>query len=51
MGRIDAEISRSGDGGDAITTANVQLPFMTVFLVFVPSSGFIISKQGSLNLL
>jgi MFS family permease len=38
-----------GFGGDAITTANVQLPFMAVFLIFAPSSGFIISKLGSLK--
>jgi MFS family permease len=27
--------------GDALTTANIQLPFMIVFLLFAPSSGFI----------
>jgi|SRR5215211_321354 MFS family permease len=30
-----------GFGGDAITTANVQLPFMAVFLIFAPSSGLL----------
>ena len=38
-----------GFGGDAITTANVQLPFMAVFLIFAPSSGFIVSKLGNLK--
>ena len=38
-----------GFGGDAITTANVQLPFMIVFLLFAPSSGFIISKLGNIK--
>jgi fucose permease len=36
-----------GFGGDAITSANIQLPFMIVFLVFAPSSGFIVSKIGN----
>ena len=39
----------SGFGGDAITTASIQLPFMIVFLLFAPSSGFIISKLGNLK--
>ena len=30
-----------GFGGDAVSTAMVQLPFMIVILVFAPSSGFI----------
>ena len=38
-----------GFGGDAVTSAMVQLPFMIVFLVFAPSSGFIISKIGNLK--
>ena len=38
-----------GFGGDAITTANIQLPFMIVFLIFAPSSGFIISKLGNIK--
>jgi fucose permease len=38
-----------GFGGDAISTANVQLPFMIIFLVLAPSSGFIISKLGNLK--
>src|SRR5215831_11512498 len=33
-----------GFGGDAVATAMVQLPFMVVFLIFAPSSGFIVSK-------
>jgi MFS family permease len=36
-----------GFGGDAMTSANIQLPFMVVFLVFAPSSGFIVSKIGN----
>ena len=38
-----------GLGGDAITTANIQLPFMIVFLLFAPSSGFIISRLGNIK--
>jgi MFS family permease len=38
-----------GLAGDAITTANIQLPFMIVFLLFAPSSGFIISKLGNIK--
>jgi MFS family permease len=38
-----------GFGGDAIATANVQLPFMIIFLVLAPSSDFIISKLGNLK--
>jgi hypothetical protein len=38
-----------GFEGDVITTANIQLPFMIVFLLFAPSSGFIISKLGNLK--
>ena len=37
-----------GFGGDAVASAMVQLPFMIVFLVFAPSSGFIVSKIGNL---
>ena len=36
-----------GFGGDAIDSANIQLPFMIVFLIFAPSSGFIVSKIGN----
>ncbi|WP_201448602.1 MFS transporter [Candidatus Nitrosocosmicus sp. SS] len=36
-----------GFGGDAIQSAMVQLPFMVVFLIFAPSSGFIVSKIGN----
>jgi MFS family permease len=36
-----------GFSGDAITAANIQLPFMIIFLIFAPSSGFIISKFGT----
>ncbi|MDQ6666992.1 MAG: MFS transporter [Thermoproteota archaeon] len=38
-----------GFGGDAVSTAIVQLPFMIVILVFAPSSGFIVSKIGNLK--
>ena len=38
-----------GFGGDAVTTAMVQLPFMIVILIFAPSSGFIVSKMGNLK--
>jgi MFS family permease len=38
-----------GFGGDAVATAMVQLPFMVVFLIFAPSSGFIVSKLGNLK--
>jgi MFS family permease len=36
-----------GFGGDAIQSAMVQLPFMIVFLIFAPSSGFIVAKIGN----
>lgn len=36
-----------GFGESVITTANIQLPFMIVFLLFAPSSGFIVSKLGN----
>lgn len=38
-----------GFEGDALTTANIQLPFMIVFLLFAPSSGFIISRLGNIK--
>jgi MFS family permease len=38
-----------GFEGDPIATANIQLPFMVVFLVFAPFSGFIISKLGKIK--
>ena len=38
-----------GFGESVITTANIQLPFMIVFLLFAPSSGFIISKLGNVK--
>jgi MFS family permease len=37
-----------GFGGDAIEAAMVQLPFMIIFLIFAPTSGFIISRIGSI---
>lgn len=36
-----------GFGEDPVTTANVQLPFALVLLIFGPTSGLIISKLGS----
>jgi len=38
-----------GFGENVITTANIQLPFMIVFLLFAPSSGFIVSKLGNVK--
>jgi len=38
-----------GFGEDVITAANIQLPFMIVFLLFAPSSGFIVSKLGNIK--
>jgi len=38
-----------GFGGSAITSADIQLPFMIVFLFFAPSSGFIVSKLGNVK--
>jgi MFS family permease len=39
-----------GFGGDAIATANVQLPFMIVSLIVSAASGFIVSKMGNFKL-
>ena len=36
-----------GFGGEAMDSAMIQLPFMIVFLIFAPSSGFIVSKIGN----
>ena len=38
-----------GLGGDAITTANIQLSFTIISLVFAPISGFILSKLGNVK--
>ncbi|HMH09289.1 MAG TPA: MFS transporter, partial [Candidatus Nitrosopolaris rasttigaisensis] len=38
-----------GFGEDAISTGNIQLPFAIILLVFGPTSGFIISKLGSMK--
>ena len=38
-----------GFGENVITTATIQLPFMIVFLLFAPSSGFIVSKLGNVK--
>src|SRR5713226_8019554 len=39
-----------GFGGDAITTANVQLPFMIVLLIGTATSGFSLNKIGNTRL-
>lgn len=39
----------SGFGGDAIAAANVQLPFMVVFLIFSSMSAYVISRLGKVN--
>jgi len=38
-----------GFGEDAVSTGNIQLPFAVILLVFGPTSGFIISKLGSMK--
>jgi MFS family permease len=38
-----------GFGEDAIDTGRVQLPFAIILLIFGPTSGFIVSKLGSLK--
>jgi MFS family permease len=38
-----------GFGEDAISAGKVQLPFAIVLLIFGPTSGFIVSKLGSLR--
>ena len=38
-----------GFGEDAVSTGKVQLPFALILLVFGPTSGFIVSKLGSLK--
>jgi len=38
-----------GFGENVITTATIQLPFMIVFLLFAPSSGFIVSRLGNVK--
>jgi MFS family permease len=38
-----------GFGGDAVTAANVQLPFMIIFLVFASATALMISKVGSMK--
>lgn len=39
-----------GFGGDAISTASVQLPFMIISLIVSAASGFIVSKVGNFKL-
>ncbi len=38
-----------GFGGDAVSVANIQLPYMIVSLIFAIVSGFIISRIGNLR--
>jgi MFS family permease len=38
-----------GFGGNALDIANVQLPYMTISLIFSIASGFVISKFGNLR--
>jgi MFS family permease len=38
-----------GFGEDAVSTGNIQLPFAIILLIFGPTSGFIISKLGSMK--
>jgi MFS family permease len=38
-----------GFGGDASSIASVQLPYMTVSLIFSVASGFVVSKFGNLR--
>ncbi|HET6730085.1 MAG TPA: MFS transporter [Nitrososphaeraceae archaeon] len=38
-----------GFGGDSVDTANVQLPFMIMFLVFASITPFIINRIGSIK--
>ena len=38
-----------GFGENAVSSGNVVLPFALVFLVFGPTSGYIITKLGSLK--
>ncbi|UVS70561.1 MFS transporter [Nitrososphaera viennensis] len=40
-----------GFGGDAITSARVQLPFMVVLLIGTIMSGFLLNKVGNIRLL
>ena len=46
---VRSPIAAGGFGGDPLATANIQLPFMIVFLFFAPFSGFIISKLGNIK--
>jgi MFS family permease len=38
-----------GFGVDAVSTGNIQLPFALILLVFGPTSGFIVSRLGSMK--
>ena len=46
---VRSPIVVGGFGGNPLATANIQLPFMIVFLFFAPFSGFIISKLGNIK--
>ena len=39
----------AGFGGDALSVANIQLPYMIVSLIFSIASGFVISRIGNLR--
>lgn len=39
----------SGFGGSALDAAHVQLPFMTIFLIFSSASAYVISRLGKVN--
>ena len=39
----------AGFGGDAITTANVQLPFMVISFLVSTAAGIVVSKFGNVN--
>jgi MFS family permease len=46
---VRSPVSAGGFGGDPIATANIQLPFMMMFLIFAPFSGLIISRLGRIR--
>jgi MFS family permease len=46
---VRSPTAAGGFAGDPLATANVQLPFMIVFLFFAPFSGFIISRLGNIK--
>jgi MFS family permease len=46
---VRSPTAAGGFAGDPLAIANVQLPFMIVFLFFAPFSGFIISRLGNIK--